>query len=118
MQDTSVAFLNSMEFKWGVLGFFLLGLVLIYFTFIQLLRVEMDKEFVYVTNFFKIYRYSYETISKIKVRDLWLFKMASIHFAQSGKFGKKATFIISRRRFAQFIEENPSLFKDIIDESV
>ena len=46
----------SMSMKIGVLVFYLSGSLVLYYTFMDLKRVEYDKDFLYVTNYFKTVR--------------------------------------------------------------
>lgn len=106
---------GNLIFKAGFLGFFLLGLVILYFTLLQLKRVEYDDEFLYVTNFFKTYRYPFHNIEKIKESNFLLFYTARVTFKEPGSFGKKIVFIESRQKFEDFIKSRPEIAAQLIE---
>ncbi|MEM6964262.1 MAG: hypothetical protein AAF573_05820 [Bacteroidota bacterium] len=98
-------------FRLVLLGFLLLGIGLIYWALIRLKRVEMDNEFVFVTNYFKNARYPWHNIKNIEERDFALFRTIHIVFKKPGIFGGKVTFVASRRKFNAFMKEYPHLFE-------
>jgi len=98
-------------FRMGLWGFLLLSLVIFYFTVLRLKRVEMNEEFVFVTNYFKSARYPWHNIENIEERDFSVFRSIHISFKQPGVFGKKITYLASRRKFNAFIKEHPHLFE-------
>ena len=98
-------------FRNGVIIFVVLSIVFFYFTVIQLKRVEMDQEFVFVTNYFKSARYPWHNIENIQERDFTVFRTIHIKFKHPGIFGNKVTFLASRRKFNSFVSENPHLFE-------
>lgn len=95
-------------FKIGVALFFLIGLMLLYFTFMKLKRVELDNQFVYASNYFKTYRYPYHNVEKITERDLGLFYLVKIYLKEPGKFGSRITFIMDGAMLNDFFDKNPA----------
>ena len=98
----------------GSTTFWLFGALFFYFTVIQLKRVEMDKDFIYVSNYVKTARYPYHQIEKIIEKDFALFHTVHIHLKEKGTLGKKITFIPSRFRFQSFLNEHPEVVKGLI----
>lgn len=98
-------------FRYGILIFLLLGVVFFYFTVLQLKRVEMDQTHIFATNYFKNYKYPWSNIENIEERDFVIFRTIHIVLREPGTFGKKITFVASRRKFNSFIKENPHLFE-------
>jgi len=99
------------SFRIGLLVFLLLGIAILYWSVMRIKRVEMDKEYVYATNYFKNYKYPWHNIEAIEERNFVLFRSIHIKLKEPGKFGKKITFVASRRKFNSFIKENPHLFE-------
>ncbi len=91
------------------LAFFALSLVVMYFTLFQLKRVEMGDEAIYVTNYFKHFRYPYHNIEKITHRNFVLLQIATIHFRVPGSFGKTVRFVPSKSLYADFWTSHPEL---------
>lgn len=98
-------------FRMGMLSFLLLGIGIIYWALMRLKRVEMDNEFVFVTNYFKSVRYPWHNVKNIEERDFALFRTIHIVLKKPGIFGEKITFVASRRKFNAFVKENPHLFE-------
>ncbi len=92
------------------IGFFLLSTI-------RLKRVEMDGEFLYVTNYFKWYRYPYHNIDRIIERDMVLLKVITVKFKESGNFGKKIFFLANHRKLNEFLKENPTVTKQLFEAS-
>lgn len=105
---------NTTLLRWGSLAIYLAVLAVFYFTIIQLKRVEMNGEGVYVTNYLKHYQYSYDSIEKIEEKEFPFVKIIQIHLHQSGAFGKKISFLPSKSRFNQFVSHFPAVAKKLI----
>ncbi len=104
-------------FKIGILVFFLLGVALLYWSVMRLKRVEMDDQFVYITNYFKHYRYPYHNIEKILEKDYLLFHTVLIRFKVPGHFGKKISFIASRTHFHRFLNAHPEVVGQLMGKA-
>ena len=98
---------GSIYFKIGVILFFLMGALILYFTFMQLKRVEFDREYLYVTNYFKTVRYKLEDIEYISETNLVLAHLGHVHLKAPGIFGRKFTFLQSRQKFEDFVKGDP-----------
>jgi hypothetical protein len=96
-------------FRIGAVLFYLSGIVLFYFTLFPLKRVEADIEWLYVTNYFKTYRYSWDSIESVTDSNFLLFTAASITLKAKGEFGQKLPFLASNKLYQQFWEEHPDL---------
>lgn len=94
-----------------------LGIFLFYLTIIRLKKVEMDPEFIYVTNYFKWFKYPYHNIERISQRDLVLLKVVTIKFKEKGHFGKKIFFLANHRELNEFLKENPEVTEKLFDVS-
>lgn len=98
-------------FRIGVGFFFLSGAALLYFTLMQLKRVEIGSGFIYVTNYFKNFRYPFHNIERIEISTFLFFSIASIYLKTPGHFGRKITFAPEMSRFKAALEANPELKK-------
>lgn len=90
------------------------GAVLFYFTLLKLKRVEIDEHFIYVTNYFKHFRYSLENIEKIVERDFLLLRTATIYLEQPGTFGKKIVFVPSGSLYNDFWKNHPEIQVELL----
>lgn len=96
-------------FRWGVLFFFISGLAMFGLTLMRLKRVEFSSEYVFVTNYFKHFRYSFQDVSSLHESSFLFFKIVTIELKASGSFGKRFTFVASTRLYEDFWRENPGL---------
>ena len=103
-------------FKVGLLGFFLLGALILYFTVFRLKRVEIDDPYVYVTNYFKSYRYPFHNIDQIREHNFVFFHLAVIKLKESGTFGKRIFFVQSRQKFEDFLKSYADLAAKLVKE--
>ncbi len=86
---------------------YLAGLLVIYFTLFQLKRVEISPDSIYITNYFKHYRYSVESVQKIQLSRFLFFETGRIELYQPGTFGRNLRFLASRSRLRAVLEEMP-----------
>ncbi len=100
--------------RFGFLTIFLFFLALIYFFLLPLKRVDMGKDGIYVSNYFKTYRYQFLDIESISEQDLLFRKLGTIKLKQKGKFGKKIRFLVSPVHYRDFINDHPDLFAHLI----
>jgi len=112
--NLELGFTSTFIFRIGLTIFVLIGTSILYFTFIQLKRVDMDDEFMYVSNYFKTYRYSYPSIEKIKERDFLLFHTIHVHFKEKGEFGKKIVFLSRSDKLNRFLRKHPEVAQQLM----
>lgn len=96
-------------YKFGLLAFFLAFTALLYFTVMKLKRVELSQEHIFVSNYLKTYRYSYDSVEKMAERDMGLFTLVKIHLKSPGKFGRKMSFLLDEAMLKDFLEKNPEM---------
>ncbi len=90
------------------LTFLLSGIFLFYFLFMRLKRVDMDNDFMYVTNYFKSRRYPYHNIEKMVENQYLMFRPVKVYFREAGTFGGQITFL-SGKSFHEFLSERPDV---------
>ncbi len=93
----------------GSIIFMLLGFAMLYLFFIRLQRIDADTDFIYVNNYFRTRRYPYHNIEKITEHRYFLSKIGNIYLKEAGHFGKRIPFMISRRRYKEFLEARPDI---------
>lgn len=96
-------------FKAIVFAFFALGCLFWWLTVLRLKRMEIDEEFLYVTNYFKTYRYPFSSVEKLNLKDFRFFKTLVVQLKETGSFGEKMTCIISEKLFNDFMEGHPKV---------
>ncbi len=93
--------------------FLLVGIALLYWSVMRLKRIEMDATHLYATNYIKTYRYSYDSIEKIREKDFLFLRTVHIYLKQKGNFGKKMTFIASRFHLQDFLTQHPQVVEQL-----
>jgi len=103
--DNTFVFSNT--FRIGFLLVFLIFLVLVYFTFLSLKRIEFNPDSWSVTNYLKTYQYQYSDIEKISITNIGIMKLASVHLKDKGSFGKRMPIILNQDVLDQFLRDFP-----------
>lgn len=105
--------------KAGLFGnpFIWIGLLLILgtgFAFVKMVlwrfyRVDMDSRFVYVSNYFKTYKYPFSEIESISDSKTLPGRVFLITLKAKGSFGKKIYFLAAQMLWQEFLKENPEI---------
>jgi hypothetical protein len=98
--------ITSMKFRIEILLIFVSGIIFFIFTFFRLKRIDAENEFIYVTNYFKTYRYHIENIAEIKVYNHIILKAAHLKFTSKSSFGKKIIFLPNSEDLMEFCDAN------------
>ncbi len=114
VDEQQIPFLTSPMFKYPFLAAYLLFFALIYFSIMQLKRVEMGPEYYYVSNYFKTFRLVYEDIESINIIGLDRLQIMTFHLKAKGSFGKKITFLGSKNLYNSFLDENPDVKNQLV----
>ncbi len=93
----------------GLLLLVILSFVVFYFTVFRLKRVELNAESIYVTNYFRHYRYPINNVAKITEKNYGFIKIGVVHLKEKGSFGKTLAFMISKTEYQHFWDHHPKL---------
>lgn len=118
MDQSVMPLMTSMPFRIGFTAFYLLGTAFIYFTLFQLKRVDIDADYLYVSNYFKTYRYPYPQVKRVTQTNYYLFKTTQIHFAEKQSFGHTITFLARRGAFTTLARQFPDFMKEIAEDEL
>lgn len=88
-------------------AFFIGMLAVFLLTVWRLRRVEMSREWVYVTDFFRQARYPWSNISAVTETSIGIGRIVRVRFHAPGSFGESALFLASGSRWRLFKEEHP-----------
>lgn len=108
-KEPAVGSMSISNFRLLLSSFFFTGMAVLYFSFMQLKRVEVDEHFVYVTNYKETARYPFHNISKLEEANYFLFKIVRIHFKESGIFGQKIIFLSNQFRLKEVLVKRSEL---------
>ncbi|MFZ1751640.1 MAG: hypothetical protein WAU01_15685 [Saprospiraceae bacterium] len=109
IDDKQLPFLTSPVFKYPFLLVYIIFFLLLYFTVIQLKRIELGPEFYIATNYFKTYRLSYQDIRKVSILGLGPWKIVKFGLAAKSSFGKNIVFLADSELYDLFLHTNPDV---------
>ncbi len=95
------------------IGFYLTVIGLLYLLFMRTLWVGLDPKHIYISNYFKSYKYTYNSVAKFEEKNMLLYTIVVIHFHQKTKFGK-SIFFIRNHYWNYFLEKHPEVIDEII----
>lgn len=107
--DGQLPLLTSPAFKYPFLGVFVIMFVILYFTLLQLKRVELGEDAYIVTNYLKTYRLIYDDIDKITVIPLLGLQIVIFRLKARSSFGKRIVFLASRYLYDNFMSTHPDI---------
>ena len=87
----------------------------IYFVLWRFFRVDMDYKYVYITNYFKTYRYPFTDIKSIKRNSILPTRIFRIELKSPGSFGKNIYFLASQKLWQDFVKEHPDQLQNIYE---
>ena len=85
------------------------GFVFVRFLLWRLYRIDMDGEHLYVSNYFKTFKYPYSEVVSIMDAGILKDRIYRITLKSKGSFGQKLYFVASKVLWLDFKEEHPEL---------
>lgn len=89
------------------------GAAFIYFILWKFYRVDMDAKFIYVTDYFRTFRYAFEDVAQIRDSNVFPGRVFVIRLKSKGTFGREIHFLASQKLWTDFIREHPDLFEEL-----
>lgn len=80
----------------------------------RLKRIDADREFIYISNYFKTFRYRFEDIREIKIDNYFLFKVWRFTLKAKGSFGEQIIILADEFRIGEYIKSFPENFKSLL----
>lgn len=105
------ASMNSL--RWGLTFALITGVAVYALTLLPLMRVEMNEQFIYASNYFKAARYPWHNVEQIRESRFLILTLVTIQLKVPGQFGKRLRFLASNRLFRDFKEQHVPLFEAI-----
>ena len=97
----------------GMIAILALGYAFTKLILWRIYRVDMDERFVYVSNYFKTFKYPFSDIESIRTSSLLPGRVFIIKLKSKGSFGQKISFLASQKLWSDFVTEHPNLFENI-----
>ena len=112
------AYLFSNPLIWiGLLLILGSGIAFIKFILWKVYRVDMDENFIYISNYFKTYKYPYADIDHIRESKLLPGRVFIIALKAKGSFGKEVAFLASQKLWLDFVSTYSTQFRSILKTS-
>jgi len=106
--DVSPVF-GTWIYRLTMLGLLTLGVVTIRFTLWKLLRLDASSSHFFITNYFKTFRYSLESIESIQPFKLFFWTFIQIKLKERGSLGKNLYVLLERRLWVQYLDTHPEV---------
>ena len=113
VRGTAQVFSNPIVWL-GLLFILGTGIAFIYLVLWRFYRVDMDDRFIYVSDYFRTYKYPFSDIANIRESKLLPGRVFIITFKSKGTFGKQISFLASQKLWNDFLAEHPDLFREIM----
>jgi hypothetical protein len=97
-----ISFRLPLTYQIGMVVCYCFGVLLLAGTLMRLKRVEATDTHLYVTNYFKTYRYTFDSVSRITTFDLILWKLVRLHFREPTSFGRTVSFLRRKHVWEEF----------------
>lgn len=111
-EDSFIGPFSVSAYRWATTLFVAAGLLAIRLTLWRLHRVDADQEYLYISNYFRTYRYTLSSVQAISSYPAGLFTLARIVLPAKGKLGRVIWFLPAGRRLNAFLEDHPQ-WKDL-----
>ena len=98
-----------------MLSFLLSTAGIYYLLFFRIKWVAIDETHLYVSNFKDSYKYTLDSIAKIDETKFLFFRKVTIHFHQTGKFGKSILFL-SSYYWHYYLKKNPEILQQLLKD--
>lgn len=85
------------------------GLILIKWLLWRYYRIDMDERYVYVTNYFKTYKYPLSDIERITTSKMLPDRIFCIHLKAKGTFGQDIQFLASQALWKDYLGNHPAI---------
>lgn len=76
----------------------------------------MDNKSIYLSNYFKTFKYPFSDVQSIKGIPALPDRIYHIELKSKGSFGKHIYFLASQKLWQDFVEKHPEVLKDIFEK--
>ncbi|MEZ4907635.1 MAG: hypothetical protein R2771_08385 [Saprospiraceae bacterium] len=110
--EIEVPYFTSFSFQWKIILFIVSGIIFFGFTFFRLKRVDGDDSHIYISNYFKTYRYEIEAIKEIVIYDHLVLKATHLYFNGKSSLGRKVIFLPYMINLKEYCDANNIILRD------
>lgn len=87
------------------------GFAFIWLLLWRIYRIDLDDRFLYISNYFKTYKYPFSDIESITDSDVLPGRVYCITLKAKGSFGKRIYFLPSQVLWQDFMENHPGVLE-------
>lgn len=92
------------------------GVAIVKIFLLRLYRIDLDKSHLYISNYFKTYKYPYSEVESIQDSKVLPGRIYCITLRSKGSFGKNIYFLTSQALWADFKSQYPGLIEGMMLE--
>lgn len=96
-------------YRLSMIGLLTLGILTIRFTVWRLLRLDASSTHFFITNYFKTFRYSMESIQSIRPFNVLFWHFIKIKLKEKGSFGQHLYVLLEYNLWAQYLDAHPEV---------
>lgn len=90
-------------------GLVLAGILTIRFTVWKLVRLDASPDYFFITNYFRTYRYSLDSIESIRPYRIFFFRFIKIILKEKGSLGKGLHVLLEGALWDQYTDAHPEV---------
>lgn len=104
---------TTWQFRLSYILFYIVFILFFRFTVIPLKRIDADGTHIFVSNYFKTYRYKFEDIREVREINYIIFKVMVFNLKAKGSFGDKITILPDSFRISEYRKAFPDNFEHL-----
>ena len=97
-----------------MITFFIVGILVIRFTVWRLKRMDIDKGYLYITDYFKTFRYTLDSVSSIEFFSIAWLKFLKIKLKEKGRLGNVFIVLIEKKMWDSYCAAHPEILQLIL----
>jgi hypothetical protein len=101
----------SKIYQVAMIIFLFIGLFIIRLTLWRLKRMDIAKDFIYITDYFKTFRYSFNSIASIEPFSIAWLKFLRITLKEKGSLGKVFIVLIEKKMWDSYCSAHPEMLQ-------
>ena len=101
----------SKIYQVAMITFLFIGLFIIRLTLWRLKRMDIAKDFIYITDYFKTFRYSFNSIASIEPFSIAWLKFLRITLKEKGSLGKVFIVLIEKKMWDSYCSAHPEMLQ-------
>lgn len=102
---------ESMFYKITMVSLFIIGMIIIRLTVWRLKRMDISNPYIYVTDYFKTFRYTLDSIDSMDTFSIGWLKFLRVELREKGSLGKRFIFLLEKSMWDSYLDTHPDFHK-------